>query len=72
MIAIDVPDAEFIAELDRNVAKAELALAADVAKLPSADQNQKQRIRGTIRLKLKCLSILARVRRQWIASGYEH
>ncbi len=67
-----VPDSEFIAELDRNVAKAELALAADVAKLPTADQHQKQRVRGDIRATLKCLSILGRIRRQWIACGYEH
>lgn len=67
-----VPDSEFIADLDRNVAKTEVALAAYVAKLPTADQHQKARLLGDIRASLKCLSILGRVRRQWIASGYEH
>lgn len=67
-----VPDSEFIADLDRNVAAAEAKLASDAAMLLTLDQRGKQRVRGSIRMTLKCLSILARVRRQWIASGYEH
>lgn len=67
-----VLDAEFIANLDRNVAEAETALAAYVAKLPTLDQRQKRRLRGDIRATLRCLSTLARIRAQWIAAGYEH